>query len=179
MSITVRHDHIADLLAKFARSNDCLARTYIKKDLTHKLPDGEIHFPDKTIIFDVSGVNTSAPSYRDLLPGEAVRQRERSKTTKYFDFAKSRSSSFVPFVIDSHGSLGPKALKLLDEIEAAGLCGPGSPSPFRLTRSEFYSRLSSSWQVDNAKIFNEWSTKCRDKLSRARPLSMALFLDGS
>ena len=125
---------------------------------------------------DVSGVCTSAPSYRDLPPGEAIRQRERSKTTKYFDFAKSRGCSFVPFVIDSYGSLGPQAVKLLEEIQSAGLCNPGSPSPFRLVRSDFYSLLSSSWQTDNAKIFNQWSTKCQDKISRSRPLSTAVGL---
>ena len=159
LSIYRRHNFVVSLLLEFARSHSCHAHE-IKKDLADRLPDGVIHFANKTVFFDVSGVSPSCPSYCGQEPGEAIRGRERSKTTKYFNFARDRDCAFVPFVLDSFGTLGPRALALVDSIveeSAFDLAGPAF-----ISKSDFLTRLSRVWQTGNACIFREWAKEMRD-----------------
>ena len=89
----------------------------------------------------------------------AIKARGRSKTTKYFNFARDRAS---------HGSIGRQGLDLLKDIQDEALTLPGLP-PFsnsRISRSKFLSLLSSACQADNVAIFNEWATKSREAAIR-------------
>jgi len=158
--ITIRHDGACNLLCQFSRGNDCLAHV-VKKDLAHLLPDGEILMSRRTNLFDLSGVNPHTPSYGDLPPGEAIADRERYKEGKYREHSTAAGCSFTPFVLDSYGCLGPAALHLLKDIQAETLTSLGHPAPFRLTRSDFLARLSSQWQLDNARIVVQWLTMMR------------------
>jgi hypothetical protein len=84
-AVTRRHDRwcrVCQLLCRFARSNDCSAHV-VQKDLAHLLPDGEIQMFYRTVDFDVTGVNTHAPSYVDMAPGKAMIAREKYKIGKY------------------------------------------------------------------------------------------------
>ncbi len=111
-------------------------------------------------------MNLGAPEYCDMEPGEAVLARERSKTTKYFDHARDRNCSFVPFVIDSNGCVGPKGMDLIREIRDEALTHLGLPSSTRLSRGAFLALVSRSWQIDNAAIFSQWSMRSRDAAIR-------------
>ena len=157
---TVRHDGACNLLCQFARSNDLLAHV-VKKDLAHLLPDGEILMARRCVLFDLSGVNPHTSSYIDLPPGGAMSERERYKESKYRAHCVDLGSSFSPFVIDSYGCLGPAALQLLKDIQEESLTSFSPPAPYHLSRSAFLARLSSQWQLDNAKIAVQWLTMMR------------------
>ena len=73
-----------------------------------------------------------------------------------------------PFILDCYGSLGPAALQLLKDIRANALGMVGKPSPFCLSRSAFFTELSSIWQQDNAKIVVQWMTLQREKATRSK-----------
>jgi hypothetical protein len=92
-------------------------------------------------------------------PGEAIKARERSKTTKYFNFARDHDCTLVPFIMDSHGSIGRQGLDLIKDIQDEALTLPGLRPFSRISRSKFLSLLSSSWQADNVTIFNDWPPK--------------------
>ena len=154
LSINVRHNEVVQLIINFARAHGCIAHE-IKKDLDDLLPDGVIYFARKTVFFDVSGINLNAASYRDLAPGAAVDGREQHKLGKYQTYARTLCSSFVPFVLDCYGSLGPKGHQLLLDIVAEHLGLGLPPQPL----SSFLSVVSVSWQKGNARILREWVTK--------------------
>ena len=176
-SIYRRHNAVVDLLLRFARAHSCLAHA-IKKDLSDRVPDGLVHFGDRSVYFDVSGVSLTAPSYSHMAPGAALRARETSKVTKYFNFARDNDAKIAPFVLDCFGSLGKKSMQFLDSIveeSALDLC----PS---MTKSSFLTQLSVVWQAGNAKIFQEWATEMRKLAhrSRQRPsVSLAARLVGT
>ena len=162
-AITQRHDRACALLCKFARSNDCLSHV-VTKDLTHLLPDGEIHMAFRTILFDLSGINPHSPAYVDMKPGAASAARAVRKVSKYHAHAERQGCTFVPFVVDSYGCLGPDALQFIKDIRDESLFSlSAAPSPFRLSRSAFLAQLSATWQADNAKIVVKWLTMIRDQ----------------
>jgi hypothetical protein len=99
-TVTRRHDRCCQLLCRFARSNDCTAHV-VQKDLTHLLPDGEIHMFCRTVDFDVSGVNPHTPSHVDMVPGEAMSKRERYKIGKY-GVHSQQQGTFFPLVLFSN-----------------------------------------------------------------------------
>ena len=168
--ILLRHNFAVKLLIRYARSHSCLAHE-IEKDKESLLPDGVIHLSHKSIFFDVSGVSLFAHSYRHLPPGDAIRQRESSKIGKYALHAKNANSSFVPFIIDCFGSLGKRAMQLIDEIAEESLAlDLGSPPPDFFSKTAFLSALSRSWQLGNANILREWSRRSRDLISKKRGL---------
>ena len=164
-SITWRHDRASNLLCQFARSNDCLAH-HSTKDLAHVLPDGDIYMAHRTVMYDVSGVNPHSPSYVNKSPGYAVDARVTSKASKYAELARQHGCDFVPFVLDSYGSLSRSAKQLVRDIQSESLTTLTPSSPFRISHSAFLHQLSSSWQVDNAKIFVQWMTLTRQHVTR-------------
>jgi hypothetical protein len=166
-SIYRRHNAVVNLLLRFARSHSSLAHP-MKKDLSDRLPDGILYSTDRTVMFDVSGVSPTCPSYSHLGPGEAISGRERSKTTKYYNFARDRGAAFVPFVLDCFGSLGTRAMALLDSIVEESTLDANFGS--RMSKSAFLTLLSVTWQAGNAAIFAEWSRLMREATNKRRPL---------
>ena len=69
--------------------------------------------------------------------------------------------SFSPFIIDTYGCLAPAALKLIKDIQGESITSFGPPAPFHLSRTAFLARLSSLWQLGNAKIVMQWLTMMR------------------
>ena len=88
-------------------------------------------------------------------------ERECYKEGKYRAHCVTLGCSFIPFVVDSYGCLAPAALRLVKEIQAESVASLGPQAPFHLTRSSFLARLSSQWQLDNAKIMVQWLTMMR------------------
>ena len=121
----------------------------------------------RTILFDLSGINPHAPAYVDMKPGAASAARAVRKVSKYHAHAERQGCTFVPFVLDSYGCLGPDALQLIKDIRDESLFSPSAaPSPFRFSRSAFLAQLSAIWQADNAKIIVKWITMIRDQRMR-------------
>ena len=118
----------------------------------------------RTILFDLSGINPHSPAYVDMKPGAASAARAVRKVSKYHAHAERQGCTFVPFVVDSYGCLGPDALQFIKDIRDESLFSlSAAPSPFRLSRSAFLAQLSATWQADNAKIVVKWLTMIRDQ----------------
>ena len=121
---------------------------------------------DRSVYFDVSGVSLTAPSYSHMAPGAALRARETSKVTKYFNFARDNDAKIAPFVLDCFGSLGKKSMQFLDSIveESALDSCPGAS----MTKSRFLTQLNFVWHAGNAKIYQEWAMEMRKLAHRSR-----------
>ena len=77
----------------------------------------------------------------------------------------------MPFVLDSFGTLGPRALALVDSIveeSAFDLAGPAF-----LSKTDFLTRLSRVWQTGNACIYREWAKEMRETKDKYRGLCRA------
>jgi len=98
-----------------------------------------------------------------MKPGQALDARASAKVSKNGPYSHEQGCTFVPFILDQFGSLGPEALQLLKDIQAEALFCSGSPNPLRLTRSSFLHQLSCLWQFENARIVVQWLTMARDK----------------
>ena len=165
LSVTSRHDKIANLLINFFNSNLFLART-VKKAFAHKLPDVEIHLPRETIFIDVSGTHPFNPSYleRTLTNiSSALDNRANIKINKYAAWARERNARFIPFVLDTFGRLHKDAADIIKLAcsERVGL----APSPNSQSSHSLLTELSLQWQRGNGEIISQWATMCRNHLS--------------
>ena len=150
------------LLVRFARSNDVLAR-FEPKDMGSRVPDGELIFPRKIVTVDLTGVHSLAPSHlrSSRRPGKAIQRRGRAKHLKYDADAKAIGATFAALVVDSFGSLHDDFISLVNEIEETATRGLGQPPPFRITRETFLSLFSTEWQASNAAIIGQWLCLCQ------------------
>ena len=82
--------------------------------------------------------------------------------------ARDRDAAFVPFVLDCFGSLGTRAMALLDSIVEESTLDANFGS--RMSKSAFLTLLSVTWQAGNAAIFAEWSRLMREATNKRRPL---------
>ena len=74
----------------------------------------------------------------------------------------------MPFVLDCFGSLGTRAMALLDSIVEESTLDANFGS--RMSKSAFLTLLSVTWQAGNAAIFAEWSRLMREATNKRRPL---------
>jgi len=156
LGVTTRHNAAMLLLCKFARSHGVLCRLEPKDD-SSLVPDGEFHLPGSTVLVDASGTHPHAASYRRRairVPGSALVSREHTKHAKYDAYALRAGAAFVPFAIDTYGRLGAEARKFIDEILRDSSLA--RPSPYSMTRSEFFAQLAATWHRHNALIVNQW-----------------------
>ena len=155
-SLNQRHDAIQNGLARFARANSCLVRITPKR-ADSKVPDLRIVFADGAEQVDVSGTHPLAPSIEPRVrgvAGAAAAQREGSKDGKYLSEAKREGDGFSPFVMESYGGFGERALALLQRIEDEGACIDASPH--RLSKRHFMAWAAVEWQRYNFRVFAEW-----------------------
>ena len=165
LSVTSRHDKIANLLINFFNSNLFLARA-VKKAFANKLPDVEVHLPRETIFIDVSGTHPFNPSYleRTLTNiSSALDNRANIKINKYSAWARERNARFIPFVLDTFGRLHKDAADIIKLAcsERAGL----APSPNSQSSQSLLTELSLQWQRGNGEIISQWAIMCRNHLS--------------
>jgi hypothetical protein len=105
----------------------------------------------RTILFDLSDVNVHAPSYQDMKPGQALDARASAKVSKNGHYSHEQGCTFVPFILDQFGSLGPEALQLLkDQID-------------RFLTGFFAPLRAANLVFENARIVVQWLTMARDK----------------
>ena len=60
----------------------------------------------ETWLIDVSVVNPTAPSYV-MKGGDNIKKRENDKSKEYAVAAEESDATFVPFVCESYGTMGP------------------------------------------------------------------------
>ena len=152
------------LLVKYARSVGVLASLF-PKDLSSLVPDGEFFLSRETVLVDLSGTHPLSPSLitSQHTSQSAIERREASKTSKYRQHCAALGARFIPFILDSYGSIGVEALRFIDVIESeAPLLG--IQDPLRISKASFLSSLSHQWQSDNAAIVKQWLREIRSKL---------------
>ena len=92
------------------------------------------------------------------------KRKKEKKTTSYEDGAEAGSDLFAPFVIESFGGLGEKALDLIKAISEEGACIDAQS--YRISKQQFMAWLSVMWQRHNYKIYTEWSKLCQSARRR-------------
>lgn len=104
-------------LVTFARSAGVLASLTLK-DLSSLVPDGEFFLSRETVLVDFSGTHPLSPSLLSSPQAmSAIERRETSKSAKYHLHCLQLKARFIPFVMDSYGGLGSKALGFLNDLE--------------------------------------------------------------
>jgi hypothetical protein len=105
----------------------------------------------KRLAVDVSIVSPTAKTYRAgaaAKSGSAAAKRELSKSKKYVAWCKKESAELCPFVLETFGHFGQKAIKLLQDLGSMAEVNTGE------TRQHFISRaraeLSVALQISNA-----------------------------
>ena len=165
-SLNRRHDAAQNGLARYARSNSCIV-SITPKRADSKVPDLRVVMTPNATQVDVSGIHPLAPSYEHKVhgvPGHAAVMRENSKTSGYKDGAEADGDLFAPFVIESFGGLGEKALDLIKAISEEGACIDAQS--YRISKQQFMAWLSVMWQRHNYKIYTEWSKLCQSARRR-------------
>ena len=119
----------------------------------------------ETVLVDLSGTHPLSPSLisSQNTSQSAIERRAASKTSKYRQHCAALGARFIPFILDSYGSIGVEALRFIDVIESeAPLLG--IQDPLRISKASFLSSLSHQWQSDNAAIVKQWLREIRSKL---------------
>ena len=171
LSVTKRHDAAAYHFLAFARSNGCVANI-VTKDPGSLIPDGELFLSGASILFDVSGAHSLAPSHLSASSAArtAIKEREVWNISKYDAYAQERHGKIIPIVLDCFGFLGDDALSLIEQIvDEGGSPLLGSALPARMSMQLFLDTLSQIWQIGNAKIVREYQLLAHQTTdSRAR-----------
>ena len=127
--------------------------------LEDKRPDIHAFFPDDRLMLDVTGVHPSSPSYLPLAVGTALRYRENEKTSSYSSLASELGCRFIPFAVESFGTLGPFAITLMQDL-ASYAKESFSPSFSYLSASS----LSILLQKGNAEMLSQGCLLARSAL---------------
>ena len=111
------HNGICHALGTTARDAACVVRAEVKYPGIDVRPDLVITDPTgKTIIVDVSAVQSDAASHASRPAGGAVAQRERDKASKYRTLIERTKAEFVPVVVDRFGGYGIQAQDLFTKL---------------------------------------------------------------
>ena len=133
------------------------------------MPDGEFFLSRETVLVDLSGTHPLSPSLisSQHTSQSAIERRAASKSSKYRQHCAALGARFIPFILDSYGSIGVEALLFIDVIESeAPLLGIHTGYCNRI-RSEFprppFSPPCLTRQSDNAAIVKQWLREIRSK----------------
>jgi hypothetical protein len=113
-----------------------------------------IQFSDTTIL-DVSVIHPSVVgTQQNLRPSAATKVRERSKLKKYERLCQSMDKKAQPFVFQSYGGLGEKALEFLSQLKHR----PASLYVFQPKKYVECLRegLSCRFMQSNSNLINRW-----------------------
>eukprot|EP00456_Euglypha_rotunda_P049757 TRINITY_DN3993_c0_g2_i4.p1 TRINITY_DN3993_c0_g2~~TRINITY_DN3993_c0_g2_i4.p1 ORF type:complete len:427 (-),score=23.61 TRINITY_DN3993_c0_g2_i4:53-1333(-) len=164
---THRHNMILNKLS-FVLSK-AGAAVYIEPNwFEGKRPDAQVNFVHENVMIDASVTHPSSPSLCQGAankPLSAAEKREKQKIAKYDELAKSEECRFVPFVLESFGSFGNRAIKFIREIRLSSI-EPHAATP--ITAAYIVRILAITLQAGNAATLlsgclqaREWNTALR------------------
>ena len=84
--------------------------------LEDKRPDIHAFFPDDRIMIDVCVLHPSSPSYLQSVHGSPMRLRENEKLSSYSSLATELGCRFIPFAVESFGTLGSFAVNFMQDL---------------------------------------------------------------
>ena len=124
--------------------------------------DGKRPDAQESILLDVSIVHPAAPSYFKSAAGSSLaasKIREKQKIAKYQALAKEEEARFVPFVMETYGSMGSYAAGFLKEV------GSGAPEQLFMgegLKSYAVRALSIGLQAGNAFVLQSGCLQARE-----------------
>lgn len=113
-AVTHRHDAVGRTIARLARDSGCLVLLEDHQRVGDWV-DFEFFLPSSHIISDLSITNPTNSSILNSSTHQlgAARARQEAKRRRYSGLAASLGALNLPFIIESHGALGPDASHLL------------------------------------------------------------------
>lgn len=159
-----RHDLIKHQLARLSRDAGCAVAVeehgHEENDdpaeehkVQGKRPDLSVAFLNDQTYIDVSVTHPLAPSYvgqAALKHGYAAARREQEKIEEYKTYAAQQHAVFVPFVLESLGTLGKQARRYIDKLGDAAEAYSGEAAASFRARAR--SIISMTLQLGNARL---------------------------
>ena len=170
---SVQHNEVRDLLWNLCRkAGYANVRTEVKdyQATCHSIPDVVVTFDCTTHAIDVSGIDPCAPSHvaqsaRHTL--SSAHEREVQKNAQHALLSQRHDVSVVPFVFETHGGLGPRAIEFIDKLvlHDRGRAYEDSRKSFRHT---ILSAISVTIQRCNAAMVYDAYQLCQGRASANR-----------
>jgi hypothetical protein len=164
---TTRHDLIKTTYARvmsLANVMNVVEPRWISRSVNDaRRPDLLAYLGATCTLIDVSVVHPAAPSWQKRAsknPLVAAKSREKLKTRKYEDLAKSEGAIFYPLVFESYGAIGPESRVGIQELaEAIAESKPGdSKRVYPVVIGQIMHSLSVALQRGNAAIVKQGIT---------------------
>ena len=114
-----RHENMKEIVGRALRSAGLPTRLEplgLCRGTNNKRPDGETLVPwqsGQPLAFDVTCIDSFAPSRQHCQPGVALVQKEAEKRAKYADL---RGHLFSPVAVETLGRWGPQSFAFLKEL---------------------------------------------------------------
>ena len=176
-AMTVRHDNIVRILAKFFRSVDAVVRIEPRMvGFKRLIPDLEIMFPDRSLLIDVAIAHPSSPSRNSLTPLAAANSAETTKVGKYGALAAARATPFFPFILESFGAYGKQAREVLHILRtsATNAVRPIHAPSFL---NSVTNSLSVALQKGNSLVYKRGAVDAKNAAAVARPVEVIAVAD--
>ena len=152
-AMTARHDMIVRKLADFFRTIGAVVHIEPRiVGFERFRPDLDIILSDRSLLVDVGVTHAAAPSRHSVTKLAAASSAEATKASKYAVLAAARAASFLPFIMESYGAYGKKALEVLHILRKAA-ANAVLPIPTSSSQSSFPQILAVTLQRGNALVF--------------------------
>ena len=157
--MTARHDMIVRKLADFFRTIGAVVHIEPRILGFERLrPDLDIILADRSLLVDVGVAHAAAPSRQSVAKLAAASSAETTKISKYGALAATRAASFLPFIMESYGAFGKKALEVLHILRKAAV---NAVLPIPSSQSPFSQILSVTLQRGNALVFKRGAVEAK------------------
>ena len=169
-STTFRHDHIVRVLSMLVRRAG--GACYVEPRFYDGIrPDLHVVFPSNKILIDVSVVHPAALTYAQNAHVQlfAASARERDKTTKFKDLTQAEEACFIPFVLETFGAWGRRAVKLISDITSLAAEQKGNLASCPDVRGEMIRTLAVALQIGNAGVLLNGCLRAREHAGRPIP----------
>ena len=130
---------------------------------------GKFYFPSLPAFVDTSVNHPAAPSYLNLAstPLAVTARAERNKNNSYLHHAQALGAHFFPFVMESFGAIGPKALDFISRLAEEAIANGLPIIDSQKIKPFIFRSLSFTLQSGNANIMMNGARLSRSKLVRA------------
>lgn len=156
-SMTVRHDWLVHLLAKFFRSLGAVVHIEPRIfDVDRVRPDLDIMFPTIRILSDITVVHPASPSRNSRIELSAATAAEAKKTRSYSALANHQGAKLLSYAVETYGASGKEAVELVKFLRFDSI---GS---IQVVKSGYYNQaLSVCLQRGNVLVMNAGALQSR------------------
>lgn len=155
--MTVRHDWLVHLLAKFFRSLGAVVHIEPRIfDVDRVRPDLDIMFPTIRILSDITVVHPASPSRNSRIELSAATAAEAKKTRSYSALANHQGAKLLSYAVETYGASGKEAVELVKFLRFDSI---GS---IQVVKSGYYNQaLSVCLQRGNVLVMNAGALQSR------------------